>query len=369
MDSSRLKKILMNPWTPLCAGIVIIGLMLAVHAFLQEVRSGKPEHGQAVRYPSADTLHAAIREAAALYGLSGEIRVHKKRGMETWRIPVPANKSMVSIHHALQLALERHGVQILNGSSDPVRSQVLLDVGVGDSCLIRIVLHPREGDAPEAGRIALIIDDFGERWNASVQAFFTLGTEISISVIPGMKNSRLIAEEAGRYGIEVLLHIPMEPEGEIPRGYAYMIMAGARPSEISLLVQQMLDEVPTAVGVNNHMGSKATANTETMRAVMSEIKARRFFFIDSRTIATTVACDVARELGVPTAQRSIFLDVEPERETIRESLWELARKSGEKGSAIGIGHPIKETLEVLREEIPKIQAKGYLFVRASEVVR
>ena len=102
---------------------------------------------------------------------------------------------------------------------------------------------------------------------------------------------------------------------------------------------------------------------------MQDIRNRGLYFLDSRTTSKTVAYNVARELGVPCAKRDVFIDVENSREFIRGSLWDLAERAGKRGFAVGIGHSRPLTLEVLKEEIPKIAARGYQFVHLSDVVR
>ncbi len=161
----------------------------------------------------------------------------------------------------------------------------------------------------------------------------------------------------------------MEPMDTRFKKDDYTIMTNMSSETIGKIIQRSLDDVPNAVGVNNHMGSKVTSHRQTITHVLSELKKRDLYFIDSRTINTTVAFDVARAIGMRCEERDVFIDVEEGKGTIQHSLWELARKAKENGHAIGIGHCHRMTLEVLREEIPRIQAKGYKFVFLSEVVR
>jgi len=48
-----------------------------------------------------------------------------------------------------------------------------------------------------------------------------------------------------------------------------------------------------------------------------------------------------------------------------ERLKSMARK---RGSAVAIGHPFKETLEVLERELPKLQEEGFELVTISKML-
>jgi polysaccharide deacetylase 2 family uncharacterized protein YibQ len=126
--------------------------------------------------------------------------------------------------------------------------------------------------------------------------------------------------------------------------------------------------VPGVIGVNNHMGSKATQDRPTLAPVFQLLAERGLFFMDSYTIASSVAYPMARETGLRTARRDVFLDVAEGETSIREKLWELARRARKNGSAIGIGHCHRDMLHALQNEIPAIQAKGFRFVQLSELV-
>jgi len=133
-------------------------------------------------------------------------------------------------------------------------------------------------------------------------------------------------------------------------------------------VRMALDDIPHRTGVNNHMGSRITPDRTRMGWVLQEVKARRYFFVDSRTEKDSVAFDLAGELGIPAVQRRVFLDDDkafPEM----EKQWERALKLAEKeGAALIIGHIYPETVEALEKLVPR--SKGRVrFVRAGELVK
>jgi polysaccharide deacetylase 2 family uncharacterized protein YibQ len=123
------------------------------------------------------------------------------------------------------------------------------------------------------------------------------------------------------------------------------------------------------VGVNNHEGSRGTSDTKLMGELMPVLRERKLFFVDSRTTAATVAETVAHSAGVPATSRNVFLDDEQSAAAIRKQFVLAVRDAREKGSALAIGHPHPETLQVLSEMLPAIERQGVTLVFASDLVR
>jgi hypothetical protein len=138
--------------------------------------------------------------------------------------------------------------------------------------------------------------------------------------------------------------------------------------EIRGTMRRHLDEIPGIVGVNNHMGSCFTERRDKMKVVLTELKERRLFFVDSRTTRETVGYRLARQLGVPAAQRSVFLDNNLSRKAIRFQMERLLRIAKQEGCAIGIGHPHPDTFELLRDYGDRLEGEVEV-VPASELVR
>jgi polysaccharide deacetylase 2 family uncharacterized protein YibQ len=138
-------------------------------------------------------------------------------------------------------------------------------------------------------------------------------------------------------------------------------------AELRKTLADDLDAVPNATGVNNHMGSVLTANADAMRVVMGELAQRRLFFLDSRTTAKTVAYRLAREAGVPSAERDVFLDDIAEKKAIAAQLARLEALAQRHGTAVAIGHPYPETVESLLEWLPTLAEKDLALVPASQL--
>jgi len=219
------------------------------------------------------------------------------------------------------------------------------------------------------GNIIIIIDDFGYRNDEVSEGFLTLNTDITLAVIPGHKNSKLFYEKANKSGYEVIIHMPMESTADTHGEIEYILTESMTSSEIEQRVEKVISEFPEAVGLNNHQGSKATADKRIMNIVSNVLKRHGKYFVDSRTTSQTVAEDIMRTRGVPTARRHVFLDNDDDINKIREQLYKLADNAEAKGNAIGIGHAKKLTLLVLRDEIPKLKKNGFKFQFASFAVK
>lgn len=216
--------------------------------------------------------------------------------------------------------------------------------------------------------VAIIIDDLGLDL-VMMKKFMELQLNVTAAVLPHLPHSRDVAELAHSYGREVLLHIPMEP-----RGYP-AVNPGEEALTVdlsSLVVEQRLrgylQEVPWAVGANNHMGSRFTESKEGMRSVLQLLKDHGLFFIDSRTSSESVAVTEAVEMGIANGERDLFLDNELNVAAIRYQIQRLIRIAKEDGSAIGICHPHDETYAALKMESASFAESGVKLVSASSLV-
>lgn len=225
----------------------------------------------------------------------------------------------------------------------------------------------KPADQPELPRLTLIIDDLGYVQPELVTRLVAQPIPFTVAILPYQEYTRESAEIAFKAGKEVILHLPMEGRAEKDPG-PDALKFDLPEGELRNRTRKALKDVPYIKGANNHMGSRLTADRERMRWVLEEFLGRQLFFLDSRTTKETVAMDVAHGLGIPTAQRNIFLDDDKSFAEI-EKQWERALALAQRdGSAIAIGHIYPETVEALEKLIPG--AKGRVeFVRAGTLVR
>jgi polysaccharide deacetylase 2 family uncharacterized protein YibQ len=216
-------------------------------------------------------------------------------------------------------------------------------------------------------KLAIILDDLGSD-RAAAEAIFALPYPLTISVLPNHDHSAEIASEALRRGYQVMLHLPMESVAN-EKSETRELHPGMLAAEIANTVEQFLETVPGAVGVNNHQGSQATADSQLMSELMPILSGHHLFYVDSRTTAATVAYDTAQSLGVRSAYRNVpFLDDFTEVKAVRKQIELALRGARERGAAIAIGHPHPATLKAMREVLPQAQVQGVRLVFVSELV-
>jgi hypothetical protein len=215
--------------------------------------------------------------------------------------------------------------------------------------------------------VALIIDDLGYDKKIA-QKFAQLDVALTFSILPHSPFQQPIVRLAQSKGLEIMIHLPMEPVEypQVDPGPG-TLLTSMSPDELIDQLDQNLDTLPEAKGVNNHMGSRMTSESNQMYQIFSILKKRGLFFIDSRTTAESLCEPSARLFQVPFAQRDVFIDHQLKPDFIRNQIKQLIRIAQKNGEAVGIMHPHSTTLKVLQEMLPALKGQVNL-VPASKVV-
>jgi len=223
------------------------------------------------------------------------------------------------------------------------------------------------------GLLAVVLDDVGYE-EAAFPLLSRIEEPLALSVLPGTPRAAEAVALAKRKGWDLMVHLPMEPESG--RAEAGSIGVGEDDAAIRARVLSALSAVPGAIGLNNHQGSKATADPRVMRAVLAVVKERGLFFLDSRTTLATVGERLAREMKVPVLARDVFLDDSATEAKdpggpagALESAWERALGLAERsGRAVVIAHPHRESVEFLARRLAGLPKGGPRAVRVSELL-
>lgn len=218
-------------------------------------------------------------------------------------------------------------------------------------------------------QIAIVMDDMG-RSLSTVRSLLELSLMVTPAILPESHKATeaaLLLQDAGR---EYMIHIPMQPNN-YPRVNPgpNALLLDQTEMQTRQLVRHYMDKVPGASGGNNHMGSSYTQDRAAMNVVLDELQQGGHFFIDSKTIASSVAFDEARRMGMLTATRQIFLDNTEDVAYIRKQIRKMVRMSNERGEVVAICHPYPETLQALREELPWLRQQQIEFVPASALAK
>jgi len=261
--------------------------------------------------------------------------------------------------------------------------------------------------ADDRPTIAIVMDDWGYGLTDAGRGILDLDVPLTLSILPDLPTSREVAlrrtdlavpaaaqadpsrDLRHRLGCpvdlnlgrlmpdavpaarrETMLHLPMQPiDYPLVKPGRNAVMTWSSEREIADIVAAAVASLPGVSGVNNHMGSAATSDPVVMTHVMDRLAPHGLFFLDSRTAPTSVAYHTARLHGLTALENHVFLDEQrPTREKVREQLARLRELAETRGYAVAIGHPYASTFEVLREEIPRLQAEGVRFVTVSELL-
>ena len=217
-------------------------------------------------------------------------------------------------------------------------------------------------------KVAFIIDDLGYETEVA-KKIMELEFPVALSILPFLQYSEFIAEEGRKNNKEIMLHLPMEPNNSGANPGPGAIKSYMSEEEIRQAVRKCILDFPYAIGVNNHMGSKITEDREIMEIVLEEIKGYNLFFIDSITTKDSIAYEVAQEMEIKSAVRSVFLDNENDMEYIKGQMLEVREAALREGEVIAIGHSRINTFYVLKVMIPELIRAGIEIVPVSELVK
>lgn len=354
-------------WKKIAIGIIVVGLFLIIFNvfFLSREATISRSLSRAEKELfQQEQIATIITNTLYKYGIRSE---WISQTQDQKIIQIPLTLPVIEICQEIVKNTQPHQTEILNSYEDLKTGHIILELGFRKKLLYRLKFVPNSTLLSGAGKIALIIDDFGYSSANLVQEFFHLEFPFTISIIPGLKFSNQISEQALLSEKEILIHFPMEPLNERIETNPFLILSSQPEEEIRIRVKKAKQVIQQAIGVNNHQGSKATADERVMRTFLDELKNQRLFFIDSRTTNLSVGNKIAAEINLPNAGRDIFLDHEDNLDAIKNQLIELARIASKKQFAIGIGHLKPNTLKVLQEEVPGLLRLGYEFIFISEV--
>lgn len=201
-------------------------------------------------------------------------------------------------------------------------------------------------------RLAIVIDDIGYRPKED-NAIYAMPKEISVAIIPSAPYAAQRNEQAKQQNRDVLIHLPMQPMGnhKIESGG---ITLGMSQQNVAEKIQNAKKIVSHAIGLNNHMGSAATADQDLMNKLMNVLREQYLFFLDSRTIGRSVASKTAKEQGVKALDRHIFLDDSDDLSDVQHQFQQSIHYARKHGTAIVIGHPRKNTITVLQNGLKNL---------------
>lgn len=331
---------------------------------------------------SKDTMKEVPRK-----NVEGTIRWH------TWQLLVtmPAEMSIETIQQILNEATRSSGGQLLSAQPDTYQGMAVirLDIGLkdklaGEDITIvsdRVYLTKEKIAAPKPivkpepkfdgktrGQMAIIIDDFGYS-KEPISAFAAISRPLTFAVLPYRPFSSEAASRGLSSGHQVMLHLPMEPLAQSEQSEDSTITVNMSDGEIQEVVRKAIQAVPGLIGVNNHQGSRATADRRVMKDVLGILKANSLFFVDSRTNGQSIAGETARQMGVRVGENELFIDNTDDVGAVKGKLRTAQDMAIKHGSVTVIGHARMATAMAVSEMIPELESQGIQLVFVSQLTK
>ncbi len=283
---------------------------------------------------------------------------------------VPGGLPLAVCNLELTRLARRLGGDVVEATEDRKGSRLSMVVGLDGVRTNLITLKRNARLDRKPGRIAIIVVDFGHQNEALIRGFCALKQTITFSIFPGLEKTAWIAEKAAAAGHGVMVYLSMEPLNypHIDPG-PNALLVDHPPEKIRTLIRMARANLPQATGLNNHMGSRLTADRTAIGRVLKEVDRHGLFFVDSFTNPRSIAYKVAEEMGMPAGRNSMFLDRKDTRESVEESVEALAEMAGTAGTAIGIARAKPATLAALESALPELEKRGIVFIDAREAVK
>ena len=284
-----------------------------------------------------------------------ESKVLKKMAMAATAVPVPS----------VEVPLPKRAPQRILEEKEPVMETLPVPLPPAVKQEEKPVIPPVEVKKP---RIAFVIDDIGYN-KRYAELLFSIKQPLTLAILPKVPYSKYYAEEAEKKHLPVILHLPLEPDSAYEDPGPGAIMSQMNVTEIKQTLEEDFTSVPTAVGMNNHMGSRTTRDRSVMYSILKEIRNRNLFFLDSLTHPQSIGYQVGFGLGVPVLRRDIFLDNVDDFDYVTGQIEKAAEVAKQAGTAIAIGHPRDNTLQALKEAMPRLEAQGFEIVPITELLK
>lgn len=344
--------------------LIALGLFLIIHQFLLFIRFKDITDISVGLDRSINKV--LLEHNVKLSDVTERFQTEKKENNIGWikftkKIAIPSAE-FPAIFEALKETAEAESVSILDSKKTPNSAEV--EIGIRGA----VMIHLNFVFVEEKNKIAIIVDDVG--YTKKIKPYLELDIPLTYAIIPKLAYSTFLAQEFERSEIPYIIHMPMEPEsypendpGEIA------LLTGMNKVKIKGKLNAALKSVEGAPGLNNHMGSKFTSDSESMNILLKIIKEKDMFFVDSNTSGKTVGYEIALKLGVPTVKNNFYLDNKNDYDYIIKRLGKLKKLALKRKKTVVICHMTrKNTAIALKDYIGEIRKAGIEFVYVKDIL-
>ena len=344
---------------------VLVGVLVvlavvggAAVKFLQTTRGAifLADHGVESAMPRVQReIGATLKRSLSASGLRRQLRAKPNSNPAQWDLPCDESNDLLIINVALTEAARSIGATVRNSEQTDKGRTLHFQVGTRSRethhlTVRRLSSHVLASQArSRTPKVAIVIDDLGYTDGGIARDMVELEIPVTVSILPKLRHSHEVLALAKKHDRCILLHLPMEAQQRYPEDLE-PVTVDMSDEEIASLVRDYMASLPGVNGVNNHQGSRATADGRVMRAVCGELEGDQVFFLDSLTSPESVAYNAAVDAGLPAAINDEFIDDGTQsRDEVDARLRNLVETARKQGTAVGIGHPHPWTLEALRD--------------------
>jgi len=369
----RSKKIKPAVWIPILILILVISVFLRTKIFPPRIKDYTAVSREIDEVVNQRLIELGVEEEDILKKYQEE----KKEGNIIWilytkEVILPKSVFFSTGKNMIERALNKIDAYIYDEKHDRLKDTLTMVIGkksVPMQVLIFThVARPKQGKGDYL--LSIIIDDVGYS-KKQLTRYTDLDIPLTFAILPQQRFSRYLARQLHESGYETLLHLPLEPKGypEMDPGKGCLFVKETY-SGMKSIIDKNLKYTPYIVGVNNHMGSRFTADREKMRLLLTILKEKGLFFIDSYTTPNSCACDIGEELSMEILRSDMFLDNKDEYGYVKDRFRELKKLVLQKKRVIAIGHVQREaTPRVLKEYISIFKEAGIEFVPISKMLK
>ncbi len=369
----RRKRINPAVWIPIIIIILVISFFIRTKIFPPRIKDYTEISREIDEVVNQGLIEIGIEEEDLLKKYQEE----KREGNIIWilytkEVMLPKSVFFSTGKNMIERALSKVDAYIYDEKHDRLKNTLTLIIGKKSIPMqvLMLTYGKRPQKIKEDYLLAIIIDDVGYS-KKQLKRYTDLGIPLTFAILPQQRFSRHLANQLHESGYETLLHLPLEPMGypEMDPGKGCLFVKDTL-SNIKSTINKNLKYTPFVVGVNNHMGSRFTTNSEKMRLVLTILKEKGLFFIDSYTNPDSCACDVGEELSMEILRNDMFLDNRDEYGYVKERFRKLKQLVLKKKRVIAIGHVQRDaTPQVLKEYISIFKEAGIEFVPISKMLK
>ena len=298
-----------------------------------------------------------------------------KDNLRTWYVDPKTDEKSKAIAQLIEF-MKQNNVYTTEPVADEVAKTTFVELGykydgdkikITDKVIFQGIADIAKKKHAVKGKLAIIVDDTGNSVD-TLKRMLEIDAKVTFAILPSASNAQDSLQMLKDAGRPAMLHLPMQAMSSAAAAERNTIMTTMSNTEIANTTAAAVDTLPGIIGVNNHQGSKATSDERVMRSVLTVLKNRGLYFVDSATIGSSVAYRLAGEMGVPTAKNNGFLDNSSDPSEIKQKFLQAAKLALKNGSAIYICHVRPNTAVAMREAVPEVKALGVEFVYVSELL-